>query len=140
MHTERDDGDLVDHAWLLALLGRGDEGDAAPPAEATWPRRLEGPEAAARWRGVRRGEWAVVESAVLGSFHCVRVRPVEPGRGAGQLTPREREVARLAASGMRIKQVAEVLGVSSSTVGTHLAAAMRKYGVRTRGELSALLG
>jgi DNA-binding CsgD family transcriptional regulator len=53
------------------------------------------------------------------------------GRPAG-LTPRERSVVGLLASGMQTKQVARVLGVSVKTADTHIQHAYRKMGVSTR--------
>jgi DNA-binding CsgD family transcriptional regulator len=47
------------------------------------------------------------------------------GAGAIHQTPRERQVAELAASGMTSKEIAAHLGISASTVRVHLAAARR---------------
>lgn len=55
------------------------------------------------------------------------------------LTPRELEVARLAAAGLTDKQVAEQLFLSPRTVGNALYSAYQKLGVRGRDELAALL-
>jgi HD-GYP domain-containing protein (c-di-GMP phosphodiesterase class II) len=54
-----------------------------------------------------------------------------PGQPSG-LTPRERTVVGLLASGMQTKQVARVLGVSTKTADTHIQHAYRKMGVSTR--------
>jgi DNA-binding CsgD family transcriptional regulator len=58
--------------------------------------------------------------------------------GAG-LTSREQEVARLAAAGLRSREIAHQLVVSEATVKTHLKRIFAKVGVRTRTELAALL-
>lgn len=50
----------------------------------------------------------------------------------GILTPREREVLFLLATGLNNEEVAERLGLSSETTRTHLKRAMRKLGAATR--------
>lgn len=56
-----------------------------------------------------------------------------------RLSPREREVALLAARGLGNSEIARLLGLSGSTVKLHLANAYRKVGVHGRTELTALL-
>lgn len=56
------------------------------------------------------------------------------------LTARELEVARLASGGMTDREIAEALVVSVRTVESHLAAAYRKLGVRSRHQLHDTLG
>lgn len=51
---------------------------------------------------------------------------------AGALTPREREVLFLLATGLTNEEVAEQLGLSAETTRTHLKRAMRKLGANTR--------
>jgi DNA-binding NarL/FixJ family response regulator len=55
-----------------------------------------------------------------------------PGRGA--LSPREREVLSLVASGATNREIAETLGVGAETVKTLLARIFAKLGVRRRAE------
>ncbi|WP_098504185.1 response regulator transcription factor [Tepidiforma thermophila] len=50
----------------------------------------------------------------------------------GQLSPRERDVARLVASGMTNAEIARSLGLSASTVKHYVESAMRKAGVTNR--------
>ncbi|WP_146088394.1 ATP-binding protein [Actinacidiphila yanglinensis] len=57
----------------------------------------------------------------------------------GRLSPREREVAALAASGTTNQEIAERLFLSRRTVESHVATALRKLGGRTRRDLAALL-
>jgi DNA-binding CsgD family transcriptional regulator len=59
--------------------------------------------------------------------------------GAGALTPRQRQICQLAATGKGNRAIATELFVSIKTVETHLAAAYRKLGVRARGDLTASL-
>jgi DNA-binding CsgD family transcriptional regulator len=57
----------------------------------------------------------------------------------GGLTSREREVARLAGSGRRSKEIAEQLRVSRRTVEAHLGRIYHKLGVTSRAELARLV-
>lgn len=55
------------------------------------------------------------------------------------LTPAEREVAALIAEGRSTAEIAEIRGTSSHTTSNQLSALYDKLGVRSRGELAALL-
>jgi DNA-binding CsgD family transcriptional regulator len=57
----------------------------------------------------------------------------------GDLTPTERRVAQLAASGRTNREIADALFLSVRTVAGHLSHAYRKLGVRSRTELAAML-
>ncbi len=61
------------------------------------------------------------------------------GDAVEPLSPREREVALLAAGGMPSKDIAERLYVSKRTVDTHLGSVYRKLGVTGRSQLGAAL-
>jgi DNA-binding CsgD family transcriptional regulator len=56
------------------------------------------------------------------------------------LTPSERRVAELAASGMTNRDVAAALFISPKTVDANLARVYRKLGIKTRAELGRLIG
>ncbi|WP_439564693.1 LuxR C-terminal-related transcriptional regulator [Microcella sp.] len=56
------------------------------------------------------------------------------------LTPREREIATLAARGLASNDIATRLFLSPRTVNNHLQSAYSKLGVRSRSELPAALG
>lgn len=56
-----------------------------------------------------------------------------------RLTPREREVSRLVATGMLNKQVAEALGTSEKTIKVHRGRAMAKLEVTSVAQLVRLL-
>lgn len=76
--------------------------------------------------------------------HEARTRLGGPGAPAGDglstvLTRREAEIARMAAQGLTDRDIAEALVVSVRTVESHLAAAYRKLGIRSRRELAGLL-
>lgn len=53
-----------------------------------------------------------------------------------QLTPREREIAEIACTGLTNKQIAEKLTISEATVRHHLGVIFSKLGVSTRSELT----
>jgi DNA-binding CsgD family transcriptional regulator len=76
--------------------------------------------------------------------HELRALGLRPRRsavsGPGSLTPTERRVAELAASGLTNRQLAEALFVTVKTVETHLARAYQKLGTRSRAELTRLIG
>ena len=68
-------------------------------------------------------------------------RPRRAARsGVDSLTPSERRVARMAATGMTNREIAQALFVTAKTVEMHLGHAYPKLGVRGRGELAAALG
>ncbi len=60
--------------------------------------------------------------------------------GPVDLSPREREIAELAAGGMASKAIAQRLGLSVRTVSNHLQNAYLKLGVSGRDELADTLG
>jgi len=90
-------------------------GLGARPAAALVARRLR----ALGERGVRRGP-----------------RPATAANPAG-LTRRETEVLRLLAAGLSNTEIAARLVLSGRTVDNHVAAILRKLGVRTRSEARA---
>jgi DNA-binding CsgD family transcriptional regulator len=67
-----------------------------------------------------------------------RVRKIVHG-GVEALTPSERRVADMAATGMTNRQIAQALFLTSRTVETHLAHAYQKLDIRGRGELAGRL-
>jgi DNA-binding NarL/FixJ family response regulator len=60
-------------------------------------------------------------------------------RSLTTLTPRQQEVAWLAASGSTNRQIAEALVVSTETVKTHVANVLERFGLRSKAELRLLL-
>lgn len=83
---------------------------------------------------------AAQRSAAL-ARRCGDLRTPVLARGAGvePLTPREREVALLAARGRSSVEIGEHLHMSPRTVDTHLARVYRKLGIAGRAELDAAL-
>ena len=69
------------------------------------------------------------------SEFAARTREVRHLTGADELTPREREVVALIATGLSNEEIAGRLYVSQSTVKTHANRAMMKVGARDRAQL-----
>jgi DNA-binding CsgD family transcriptional regulator len=83
--------------------------------------------------------WDLGRAARLARDRGVRLPGRHRGgsRGyGGELSPREREVAELAASGHTNKDIADQLYLSPNTVKRHLTAVMRKLDVRSRTALA----
>lgn len=66
---------------------------------------------------------------------ATRTRTLDIPPGLDALTPREREILVLTASGLSNEQIANQLFVSPSTAKTHVARAMTKLGARDRAQL-----
>ncbi len=57
---------------------------------------------------------------------------------AYDLTPRQTEVVRLLSLGCAVHEIAEILGIASSTVDNHKSAAMESLGARNKAILTRL--
>jgi DNA-binding CsgD family transcriptional regulator len=90
--------------------------------------------AAEEFDGLGAPGWAEVARTEL-----ARVGARRP-TASGDLTPAERRVAELAASGLANKAIAAELVVTVHTVEVHLSKAYKKLGVRSRGQLAGRLG
>ncbi len=88
---------------------------------------------------VREADAAARELRRLGQRVSRRTRPPGEHSLLGQLSPREREVAALVASGKTNREVATVLFLSERTVGNHLARIFGKLGVHSRAALATLV-
>ncbi|ACU71008.1 transcriptional regulator, LuxR family [Catenulispora acidiphila DSM 44928] len=66
-------------------------------------------------------------------------RPDDDGP-LGMLSEREREIAALAAAGLRSREIAQRLFLSPRTVEAHLGRVYRRLGVSSRGELPRIIG
>ncbi|MEO3856611.1 AAA family ATPase [Acrocarpospora sp. B8E8] len=96
--------------------------------------------ARARMRNGRGSELRVArERATVLAEMCPQARTplLELNDFSAVLTPREREIARLAGS-LPSREIAERLGLSVNTVNNTLARAYAKLGVSRRGELAAI--
>ena len=67
---------------------------------------------------------------VVAHFHGLREAPGE----MGQLSKRENEILRLLSKGFLYKEIADQLGISMSTVRTHIHAVYEKLHVQSRTE------
>jgi len=120
------------HAHVLFDLGaalrrEGRRADARPPLRAAF-------EIARRCGAARLAKQAHAELEATGE----KVRRYVP-IGVESLTPSERRVAELAASGMTNRQIAQTLFVTVKTVEAHLSAAYGKLDISGRRQLAEAL-
>jgi len=81
---------------------------------------------------------SVQQAADLARAVAVGAEPVDPDRSDQvPLTPRERQVAALVASGRTNRQIGRVLGISEKTAEVHLHHVMSKLDARSRAEVAA---
>lgn len=92
---------------------------------------------AARSRGV--GPLQARADALAARCHGAATPGLRPAATTVILTRREAEVARLAATGLASRDIAEALALSVRTVDNHLARVYDKLGVRNRGDLAPAL-
>ncbi|MGA9522810.1 MAG: helix-turn-helix transcriptional regulator [Myxococcaceae bacterium] len=83
---------------------------------------------------------ATLQAAIDLASACGIVPVTTEAQGLIKLTAREREVARLVASGCTNSNIAVQLSMSEQTVGVHLKRIYIKLGVHSRGELASRLG
>jgi DNA-binding CsgD family transcriptional regulator len=123
----------LEHARTLVDLGaalrrRGERARSREPL-------TEGMEIAHRC-----GARALVERA-LTELRAAGARPRRIVRnGLDALTPSERRIAELAATGHSNREIGGELFITKATVETHLHSIFLKLGVRSRGELASSLG
>ncbi len=87
------------------------------------------------WTGLAEGRWSLVDRFDRDGRRYYLARPNLPDAAHDLLAPREAQVAHAAALGHSNKHIAYELGISISTVATHLKSAARKLGVSSRVEL-----
>jgi ATP/maltotriose-dependent transcriptional regulator MalT len=88
---------------------------------------------------MREAEAAARELRRLGRRGPRRAPTPSGGKAVALLSPREREVATLVATGKRNRDVAAALFVSEKTVESHLARIYDKLGVRSRAALATIM-
>ena len=105
---------------------------------ARGPLRREAPdEARDLWQGLVQGRWSLVDQIDRDGRRFVLARRNEPATPAlPGLTVRERQVVSLASQGYANKLIAYSIGLSVSTVATHLARAVPKLNVPARRRLA----
>jgi DNA-binding CsgD family transcriptional regulator len=123
----------LDRAHALSELGAALRRDGRG-TDARVPLR-EGLELARRCSAVRLAKRTHDELRATGET----VRRFTPA-GIEGLTPSERRVAELAASGFTNRQIAQSLFVTIKTVEAHLSASYDKLAIRSRRELAEALG
>jgi DNA-binding CsgD family transcriptional regulator len=100
--------------------------------------RADENEALALWQALVDGRWSLVERFESDGRRYLVAREDAIGvRDPRGLTPRERQVAALAALGHSHKLIAYELGLSRPSVSASLGSAMRKLGAETQAELLA---
>jgi DNA-binding CsgD family transcriptional regulator len=114
----------------LARAVQDREGARRPTASDAPARPLRGRP------GLVAARWTLVDEYLHAGRRYVLARHNEPDvRGPETLSPRERQVATLAAGGRSNKVIAYELGLAHSTVRVLMARACAKLAARTRGEL-----
>ncbi len=92
-------------------------------------------------RGGRLGQASAATARALTLISHCEDTPRSPALSileAPQITPRQGEIAELAATGLSSKEIGRRLMLSVRTVENHLHSVYRKLGIRTRAELGAL--
>jgi DNA-binding CsgD family transcriptional regulator len=116
--------------------------------ESLMPLGIEAVEELTRDALGERAEPAVVKACIEvtngNPFYVLAASGARPRRdallsGPGSLTPSERRIAELAATGQSNREIAQALFVTPKTVEYHLRNAYRKLDIQTRGELAGAL-
>lgn len=95
-------------------------------------------EAVAHWVGLVGYRAAGVQQTIAeAAREGLRVAAAET---VGKLTPRQREVAGLVASGLTNMEIAQRLVLTPGTVANHVEGILRRLGFRSRTQVAALLG
>lgn len=92
-----------------------------------------------QWKVMVDGRWSLVDHFDRDGRRYYVARRNSPSLSADGLTLRERQVAGFAALGHANKLIAYELGLSTSTVATHLSSAAKKLGCNSRVELISKL-
>ncbi|MFY7965832.1 MAG: response regulator transcription factor [Chitinophagaceae bacterium] len=84
---------------------------------------------------IRNGGALLSPQVALKLFKQIQKQTVALQTGGYGFTPREKQVVDELLKGLSYKEIASVLGISSTTVNDHLKNVYRKMGVRTKSEL-----
>ncbi len=104
-------------------------------------RRSDPDAAITLWEGLAAGRWSLVDHFDSDGKRYLIAHKNDPELASpNALSPVERQIAGYAAMGQGNKFIAYELGLSVSTVSTHLGSAMIKLGVRSRAQLARLFG
>lgn len=117
---------------LLSRLAtvRLSRGDRSPSTEASaWEPQATGSGSSSPWGDLMCGRFSLVGVHDAASGRVLTLCPAPAANGAlRRVSEREHEVLTLAASGMSTKGIAHRLGVTTSTVSSHLQSARQKTG------------
>jgi DNA-binding CsgD family transcriptional regulator len=103
--------------------------------------RREPDEALSIWTALIAGRWSLIDHFESDGRRLLIARRNDQRLSDPRaLSERERVVVTYAAMGYANKRIGYELGLSTSTVGNHLARGMRKLGIESRVELVRLLG
>ena len=95
--------------------------------------RLSRPEEAVRqWETLVQGRWSLIDHFEKDGRRYLVARRNDPYVAGDKLSLRERQVVGFVALGHTNKLIAYELGISTSTVGTHLSKAAKKLGLSSR--------
>jgi len=93
------------------------------------------------WKGLLAGEWSLVDwTDTDGKRFILAVRNDPDATAPARLTRREAQVATYVAQGHSYKVVAYEMGLSISTIGTHMRQVLRKLGLASPAELTWIYG
>jgi DNA-binding CsgD family transcriptional regulator len=93
------------------------------------------------WKGLLAGEWSLLDWTDTDEKRFILALRNDPEAIApAQLTRREAQVATYVAQGHPYKVVAYEMGLSISTVGTHIRQVLRKLGLASPAELAWIYG
>jgi DNA-binding NarL/FixJ family response regulator len=98
-------------------------------------RSSEPEEAIAQWEPLVSGRWSLVDHFERDGRRYLVARQNDPFVPGDKLTLRERQVVGFVALGHANKLIGYELGISASTVATHLTSAAKKLGLGSRLEL-----
>ncbi|MER5639065.1 AAA family ATPase [Kitasatospora sp. NPDC002227] len=128
---------LADRAMLALALNEREGPGPAAEADRDQARALL---AAAADTSTRLGATADLDRCGQAAQELGLTRPTPPGRRGygGQLSPRERQVAELLATGAANQDIARTLFLSPRTVENHVASVLRKLGTTRRAVAGAL--
>ncbi|WP_344657038.1 helix-turn-helix transcriptional regulator [Catenulispora subtropica] len=129
----------IQRAWTQAMGAAAADAAQGRAAALVW---LDAASAAADALGALRvQEDAARARAELEAARGEGKAARSDGEGPlGMLSDREREIAALAAAGLRSREIAQRLFLSPRTVEAHLGRVYRRLGVSSRGELPRIIG
>jgi DNA-binding CsgD family transcriptional regulator len=124
-------GMVVGQAWALAM--------GAPSAAAAGRREAAMAMAADARRLAQQAASETIRATADATLQRLAAQPAAPDLAdpLASLTIRERQIARLAATGLTSRDIAAELSVSPRTVDTHLSRIYRKLGITSRAALAS---